>query len=76
LPVNFCDTAVKAQVYCACLNKVFFNSVGDIDSSTSTPRKEVVMDGVDACGMVSSFLHIGSFPSRPSGVYQPPEKGQ
>lgn len=26
--------------------------------------------------MVSSFLHIGSFPSRPLGVYQPPEKGK
>ena len=58
------------------LNNASFTSVDDIDSPTPAPRKEVAMDGVDACGMVSSFLHIGSFPSRPSGVYQPPEKGQ
>lgn len=52
LPINFCDAAVTAQVYCACLNNIFFTPVGDIDSPTSTPRKEVVMHGEDACGMV------------------------
>ena len=61
---------------CACLNKIFFTPVGVTDSPTPTPRKEVAMDGEDACGMVSFFLCIGSFPSRPLGVYQPPEKGK
>jgi hypothetical protein len=63
-------------VYCACLNKIFFTPVGDTDSPTPTPLKGVAMDGEDACGMVSFFLHIGWFPSRPLGVYQPPEKGK
>jgi len=33
------------------------------------------MDGEDACGMVSSFLHIGSFLYRSLGVYQTIENG-
>jgi hypothetical protein len=76
LPINFCDTAVTVQVYCASLSNIFFTPVGDIDSPTPTPREEVAMVGEDACGMVSSFLHIGPFLSSPLDVHQTPEKGK
>jgi hypothetical protein len=53
---------------------VFFTHVCGIAIPTPTKVIEVAMDGGEKCGMVSSFLLIGTFTSRPLGVYQPPEQ--